>query len=291
MGEMRRVRVRTAAPATISREPRPGSGRCSRIRFSMGWRMSVCRIGHHRGDRKIGGGEDRRGATHADAVQRDRAESPALEQSHGRRHVLALGGAEGGPCRVRCPVATEIELEHVVPGAEPWDEEGQPGQAVPREPWSRITAARVSRSAGMSQPSRVTPSSVVKRTASWGGPARWAGPAFRRARRPHGGPASPLAASRRPRGSRDSPPSRPRTGHRERRGIRGAGTPRRGSAFVSRTGERGSDPARQLGDLHRHDPRLASDAARVRKTSRYWICIVFSSTPLAAPKIVVSAVP
>ena len=64
-----------------------------------------------------------------------------------------------------------------------------------------------------------------------------------------------------------------------------------GSAFVSRTGERGSDPARQLGDLHRHDPRLASDAARVRRTSRYWICIVFSSTPLAAPKIVVSAVP
>ena len=74
--------------------------------------------------------------------------------------------AQRDDARSALAVPPEVELEDVVALLEPRDEGGQLQQAMAVKPCSTMTAVRVSRAAGTSQPLSVTPSSVVMRTGS-----------------------------------------------------------------------------------------------------------------------------
>ena len=124
-------------------------------------------IGHHRGHRQVRCGHDRHRAAHADPHQADRSVAPALQEADGRRDVALLKGAQGDRRVIRVAVAAEVELQDVVARLDPRHELGQPRQAVPAEAVHQDhRRPRVSRAAGISQPSSVKPSSVVKRTSS-----------------------------------------------------------------------------------------------------------------------------
>ena len=135
IGSGSRERVRTAAAATIAREPIAGQ-RVADLTHAVADR--VMQLGergvrHDRGNRQVRGGEDRDGGTHAHAEQRDRSEPARAQEVDGRGDVASLVRAERHEARVALPVAAEVELEDMVAIVEPRHEGFQLGEAIAAE--------------------------------------------------------------------------------------------------------------------------------------------------------------
>ena len=88
---------------------------------------------------------------------------PRPSGSARRPHVAPLVRAERHVAGAAAAVAAEVELEDVVPVWSHGTNAASSGKRWPLKPCSTITAVRVSRPAGTSQPESVTPSSVVNR--------------------------------------------------------------------------------------------------------------------------------